>query len=89
MLTILSAALPSPNGLGQLLFLLSIYLVLRTISEGSAPAKILEPTSRVSGRSVLYLSVTQGTLRMHASSCTPPESVKISLALLSSFKKLK
>jgi hypothetical protein len=31
---------------------------------------------------VLSLKVTQGTPRMQVSSCTPPESVKTSFALL-------
>ena len=51
------------------------------------PARILAPTSIVSGLSVLSRRVTQGTLRMQASSWTPPESVRISLALLSSWRK--
>ena len=46
-------------------------------------------TSTVSGLSVLSLIVTHGIPRMHASSWTPPESVIISLAPLSSPRKLR
>jgi len=58
-----------------------------TILLDSVPASIFDPTSTVSGLSVLSLSVTQGTPRMHVSSCTPPESERTRRAPFSRFKK--
>ena len=51
------------------------------------PQTILAPTLTVSGLSVLFLIVKHGVCKMHASSCTPPESVKINFAFFCKFKK--
>ena len=48
----------------------------RILSE-SVPAGMFEPSSRVSGLSVLSRNVTQGTPRMQVSSCTPQGNVKL------------
>ena len=43
----------------------------------SEPTRMFPPAVTVSGRSVLYLKVSAGTSRVMASSCKPPESVRI------------
>ena len=87
--TILFAAWPLPKGFFHLGLGCSILCVLERMVLGFVPARVLAPTSKVSGRSVLYLNVTHGTPKMHASSWTPPESVRMSLALFSSCRKLR
>ena len=87
--TILFAAWPLPKGFFHLGLGCSISCALERMVWGFVPARVLAPASRVSGRSVLYLRVTHGTPRMHASSWTPPESVRMSLALFSSCRKLR
>lgn len=80
---------PSPKGFFHFFFWAKLVLAAFRILFGFVPASVFAPTSNVSGLSVLSLNVTHGTLRMQASSCTPPESVKMSLAWLSSCKKLR
>jgi len=50
---------------------------------------VFAPTYTVSGLSVLYLRVMQGTLRMQASSWTPPESVQTIFAFFRSLRNSK
>src|SRR5579862_2604572 len=50
----------------------------------STPATKFHPDATVSTHSVSSLNVTQGTESQKASFCTPPESVSIAFALLSS-----
>ena len=72
---IFTADLPSPRGLFQFLGFSSIFCVSSVILWGENPTTVFAPTWTVSGLSVLYLRVMQGTFRMQASSWTPPESV--------------
>src|SRR4030042_5097334 len=87
MAIILAPALPSPKGFSQSVFFLSMALAYSMIFSGDAPARRLAPTSTVCGLSVLSRRVTLGARRIQASSCTPPESVSISRALLSNWRK--
>jgi hypothetical protein len=87
--TIFWPVLPSPNGFNQVFLWARLVLAASRILCGFVPASMFDPTSKVSGLSVLSRKVTQGMPRMQVSSCTPPESVKTSLALLSSCKKDK
>jgi len=81
------AAVPSPKGLVQFVGVFSIFSVACSILSGFVPASVFAPVWMVSGRSVLSRSVMHGVLRMHASSCTPPESVRMSCALDCSMRK--
>ena len=83
---IVSPVFPLPKGFSQVVWAISMILTLFIILSGLVPARMFDPTSIVSGRSVLSRSVTQGTLRMQVSSCTPPESVRTTRAFCSSCK---
>src|SRR3989338_4225934 len=86
---ICSEACPSPKGFFQSLRLRPICTAPSKIRSGSLPTIMLAPTSTVSGLSVVVRSVTHGIFKIHASSCTPPESVKIISAASSNLKKLR
>ena len=58
-----------------------------TMRSGSRPTSWFVPSVKVIGRSVLSLSVRQGTPSTVVSSCTPPESVRTSRADASSAMK--
>ena len=53
------------------------------IRSGRNPSSVFDPSPTVTGRSVESLSVKQGMASADVSSCTPPESVRTSLAAAS------
>ena len=90
-LQVLIAAFPSHNS-GILPFLNLPFKTLSNaslINFSSGITNSLVPTSTVIGRSVLFLSVIQGTFNAVVSSWTPPESVMTKRASFIKFKNFK
>jgi hypothetical protein len=80
------AASPFPNGLSLVRGISVIWRAAARIFSGFVPTRTLEPTSIVSGHSVLSRRVTQGTFKIQLSSWTPPESVMRSDAVASNMR---